>query len=214
MKPFRDRRAAGQQLARRLEFLKGQDAIVLALPRGGVPVAFEIAQALQVPLDVLIVRKLGVPGHEELALGAIASGGVCVLNEDILEQLALGQQDIDREIAQETIELQHREKIYRGDKPFPKLEHKTVIVVDDGIATGATMRAAVAALRQHKPEQIIVAAPTSAPDTFQQLQREADEVICLATPEPYIAVGVWYQHFPQTSDEEVKALLGRQSEKI
>ncbi len=211
MKRFRDRRDAGKQLARRLEFLEGQDAVVLALPRGGVPVAFEIAAALQVPLEVLIVRKLGVPGHEELAMGAIASGGVCVLNEDIIEQLALGQKEIDREIAQETTELQHREKLYRGDKPFPKLEHKTVIVVDDGIATGATMRAAVAALRQHKPKQIIVAAPTSAPDTFKQLQGEVDEVICLATPEPYIAVGVWYEHFPQTSDEEVKSLLAQHS---
>lgn len=209
MTRFRDRNDAGKQLAHRLEHLKGRDVVVLALPRGGVPVAFEIAQALHAPLDVLIVRKLGVPGHEELAMGAIASGGVRVLNDDIIRELAITQEAIDREIAQETQELEHREKLYRGNKPFPKLENKIVVVVDDGIATGATMRAAVAALKLHKPQQLIVAAPTSALDTYRRLEREADEVICLAAPEPYIAVGLWYEHFPQTSDEEVRALLSK-----
>jgi putative phosphoribosyl transferase len=211
MKKFRDRRAAGQHLARRLESLKVRDVIVLALPRGGVPVAFEIAQHLHVPLEVLLVRKLGVPGHEELAMGAVASGGICVLNHDIIQELAITQTALDHEIAKETAELQRREKVYRGDKVFPGLENKTVIVVDDGIATGATMHAAVAALKQHKSKRIIVAVPTSARDTLFQLQREADEVVCLAVPEPYGAVGLWYDNFPQITDEEVESLLKKSS---
>jgi putative phosphoribosyl transferase len=208
MKRFLDRSDAGKQLAQKMGAWQGQrDVIVLALPRGGVPVAFEIARRLQAPLDVLLVRKLGVPGHEELAMGAIASGGVCVLNEDIVAELRIDKAALDHERAKETLELQQREKMYRADRPFPNLEGKTLIVVDDGIATGATMRAAVAALRQHQPKRLIVAAPTSALDTYLHLQREADEVICLATPEPYIAVGLWYEHFPQVSHDEVKHLL-------
>jgi putative phosphoribosyl transferase len=209
MKKFCDRRDAGRQLAHRLEPLKTGDVVVLALLRGGVPVAFEIAQHLHAPLEVLLVRKLGVPGHEELAMGAVASGSVCVLNEDIIRELGITQSALDNEIAKETAELQRREKLYRGDKPFSKLEGKTVMVVDDGIATGSTMRAAVAALKQHKPKRIIIAAPTSARDTFVQLKREADEVVCLATPEPYVAVGLWYDDFPQMTDEEVRDLSKR-----
>jgi putative phosphoribosyl transferase len=208
MNRFLDRTDAGKQLAHKLEFLQGQrNVIVLGLPRGGVPVAFEIAKALAVPLGVLVVRKLGVPGHEELAMGAIASGGVRVLNDDIIQSLALDNETIDSEVAKERLELEQRETRYRGTKPFPSLTGKTVLVVDDGIATGATMRVAVKALKQHQPARIIVVAPTCARDTYQTLYREADEVICLATPEPYIAVGLWYEHFPQTRDEEVRSLL-------
>ncbi len=208
MKRFADRSDAGKQLAQRLESFKGQrDIIVLGLPRGGMPVASEIARALEVPLDVLIVRKLGVPGQEELAMGAIASGGALVLNNDIVKTLALDEEAIEREVVREQTELERRDMRYRGAKPFPSLAGKTVIVVDDGIATGATMRAAVKALRQHRPARLIIAAPTSARDTYYTLCHEADEVVCLATPEPYIAVGLWYEHFPQTSDEEVKELL-------
>jgi putative phosphoribosyl transferase len=207
MKPFADRKEAGQKLALKLQHLRGQDVIVLALPRGGVPVAFEIAKVLKIPLEVFQVRKLGTPGQEELAMGAIASGGVRVLNENIIKSLRIDERSLEEEVAKEQTELQRRETLYRGTAPFPLLDNKTVIVVDDGIATGATIRAAVKALRQHQPAKIIVAAPTSARDTYQTLRTEADEVVCLATPEPYIAVGVWYDHFPQTSDDEVRALL-------
>jgi putative phosphoribosyl transferase len=210
MKRFLDRTDAGKQLAHKLEFLQGQrDVVVLGLPRGGVPVAFEIAKALAVPLGVLMVRKLGVPGHEELAMGAVASGGVRVLNDDIIKSLAIDNEAIESEVAKERVELEQRETRYRGATPFPSLTGKIVLVVDDGIATGATMRVAVKALKHHQPARIIVAAPTCARDTYQTLYREADEVICLATPEPYIAVGLWYEHFPQTSDEEVRSLLER-----
>jgi putative phosphoribosyl transferase len=207
MERFIDRADAGKQLASKLQSLKGQDVVVLALPRGGVPVAFEIAKVLHAPLEVFLVRKLGTPGHEELAMGAIASGGVRVLNEDIIRSLGIDERMLEDEVSKEQAELQRREVLYRGTVPFPSLKGKTVIVVDDGIATGATMRAAVKALRQHQPAKVIVAAPTSARDTYQTLCTEADEVVCLATPEPYIAVGIWYESFPQTSDDEVKNLL-------
>jgi putative phosphoribosyl transferase len=207
MKRFRNRSEAGKRLAEKLIAYGDKDVIVLALPRGGVPVAFEIAKALNVPLELLLVRKLGVPGQEELALGAVASGGVRVLNDDIVESLGISRQVIEVVTAREKAELERREKLYQGDKPFPRLENKTVIVVDDGIATGATMRVAVKALRQQNVSKIILAAPTSAPDTYQQLRLEADEVVCLATPEPYLAVGTWYEDFSQTSDEEIQTLL-------
>jgi putative phosphoribosyl transferase len=213
MKPFRNRSEAGKQLAEKLTAYAKRDVVVLALPRGGVPVAFEIAKTLDVPLELLLVRKLGVPGHEELAFGAVASGGVRVLNHDIVESLEISRETVELVTAREEAELERREKLYRGDKPFPKPQGKTVIVVDDGIATGATMRVSVEALRQHEPAKIIVAAPTSAPDTYQQLRLETDEVICLATPEPYLAVGTWYEDFSQTSDEEVKNLLKQLSNK-
>jgi putative phosphoribosyl transferase len=211
VKRFRDRAEAGQQLARRLLEYAASDVMVLALPRGGVPVAFEIAKALHAPLEVFLVRKLGVPGQEELAMGAVASGGVRVLNEDIVQSLGIANEAIERVAAKESAELERRERVYRGHRPFPELKGKTVICVDDGIATGATMRAAVTALRQAHPATLMVAAPTSARDTYEQLQREADKVVCLATPEPYIAVGLWYEQFPQTSDEEVKRLLSEAS---
>ena len=209
MNPFRNRSEAGKLLAEKLTAHANKDVLVLALPRGGVPVAFEIAKTLKVPLELLLVRKLGVPGHEELALGAVASGGVRVLNDDIVESLGISQEIIELVTNREKAELERRENLYRGDKPFPKLQGKMVIVVDDGIATGATMRVAVKALRQRKAAKIIVAAPTSALDTYEQLQREANEVVCLATPEPYLAVGTWYDDFSQTTDEKVKTLLAQ-----
>ncbi len=210
MERFIDRHDAGQQLAKKLEFLKKQpDLIVLGLARGGVPVAFEISQSLGVPLEVLIVRKLGVPNHEELTMGAIASGGMRVLNQDIIKNLGLDNQTIESEVSKESAELARREINYGGTTPFLALKDKTLIVVDDGIATGATMRVAIKALRQQNPSRIIIATPTCARDTYHALWREVDEVVCLAVPDPYIAVGLWYEHFPQTSDTEVKQLLER-----
>jgi putative phosphoribosyl transferase len=209
MKRFRNRSQAGKELAEKLTAYADKDGSILALPRGGIPVAFEIAKRLNLPLELLLVRKLGVPGHEELAFGAIASGGVRILNDDIVASLGISHPTIETVTARENAELGRREKLYQGDKPFPKLEGKTVIVVDDGIATGATMRVAVKALREHKPAKIVVAAPTSAPDTYEQLRLETHEVVCLATPEPYLAVGTWYDDFSQTTDEEVKTLLAQ-----
>jgi putative phosphoribosyl transferase len=203
---YRDRRHAGTVLAEQLSHYKGRsDLIVLALPRGGVPVAYEVAHALGAPLDVFVVRKLGYPGQEEFAMGAIASGGVQVLNSyaiDGVSELQLGNI-----VARERAELARREALYRGSKPPADVGGHTVIVVDDGLATGATMRAAVAALRQREPARLVVAVPVGAEDTVQQLRSEADEVICPSTPSPFRAVGLWYQEFLQTSDEEVHRLL-------
>jgi putative phosphoribosyl transferase len=203
---YRDRRDAGRALAEQLSRYKGcSDLIVLALPRGGVPVAYEVAHALGAPLDVFVVRKLGYPGQEEYAIGAIASGGVQVLNPfaiDGVSELQLGHI-----VARERAELARREALYRGSKPPVDVRGRTVIVVDDGLATGSTMRAAVAALRQRDPARLIVAVPVGAEDTCQQLRSEADEVVCPSTPSPFRAVGLWYQEFPQTSDEEVHRLL-------
>jgi putative phosphoribosyl transferase len=203
---YRDRRDAGRALAEQLSHYKGcSDLIVLALPRGGVPVAYEVAHALGAPLDVFVVRKLGYPGQEEYAIGAIASGGVQVLNPfaiDGVSELQLGHI-----LARERAELARREALYRGSKPPVDVRGRTVIVVDDGLATGSTMRAAVAALRQRDPARLIVGVPVGAEDTCQQLRSEADEVVCPSTPSPFRAVGLWYQEFPQTSDEEVHRLL-------
>lgn len=205
---FDDRRDAGVALAAELTRYRGRDdVVVLALPRGGVPVAYEVARALGTPLDVMIVRKLGVPGQEELALGALASGGVRIINHGIVRALAIGEDDIEAVARREQHEIERRERTYRGDRPPPELADRVVIVIDDGIATGATMRAAVAALRQHRPTRLIVAVPTASTEACEHLRREADEVVCLATPEPYMAVGRWYRHFDQTSDEEVRTLL-------
>lgn len=207
---FQNREEAGRLLADRLRrYANRSDVIVLALPRGGVPVGFEIASALHVPLDVFVVRKLGVPGQEELAMGAIASGGVRVLNDDLVQDLGLTDAAIERTAQKEEQELQRREQQYRSGRPFPELKNRVVILVDDGLATGSSMRAAAQALRRHEPARIIVAVPTAAPETCEAFESEVDEIICAITPEPFYAVGLWYAEFPQTSDDEVRDLLAR-----
>jgi putative phosphoribosyl transferase len=207
---FANREEAGRLLAEKLEKYAGRtDVVVLGLPRGGVPVAYEVAQRLGVSLDVFVVRKLGVPGFEELAVGAIASGGVRVLNEDIMRSLPNADQLIESVTEKETVELERREQTYRDGRPAPELRDRVVILVDDGLATGATMRAAVAALRQQGVAKIVVAAPVGAPDTCRELEQEADETICATAPEFFQAVGQYYEDFSQTSDEEVRELLAR-----
>jgi putative phosphoribosyl transferase len=209
-RPFRDRREAGRRLAERLTDYAGRpDVLVLALPRGGVPVAYEVARALGAPLDVFLVRKLGVPGREELALGAIATGGVRLLNEDVVRALRIPPEVIDEVEAAERAELARREREYRGERPAPDLRGRTVILIDDGLATGASMRAAVAALRQGRPARIVVAVPLAAPSTCEEFRDEVDEVICARTPEPFFAVGLWYEDFAQTTDDEVRDLFRR-----
>jgi predicted phosphoribosyltransferase len=209
---FRDRAEAGkllgEEVARRLRG-KTADAVVLALPRGGVPVGFEVARALGAPLDVFIVRKLGMPGHEELAMGAIASGGVRVLNREVLDMMPVPERIIDAVAEREQRELERREREYRGARPPLDVAGKTVVVVDDGLATGSTMRAAVRALRRMKPRSIIVAVPVGARETCAEFRTEVDDVVCLRTPDPFQAVGLWYDDFEQTTDEEVHDLLGR-----
>jgi len=201
---------AGKQLAKRLtDFADRDDVLVLALPRGGVPVAYEVAKALQVPMDIFLVRKLGVPGHEELAMGAISTGGVRVLNDDIVSYLRIPRDVIDAVAAGELKELERREREYRGDRPEPDVRGKTVILIDDGLATGSTMRAAAAALRQQNPTRIIVAVPVSAPQTCDEYRMGVDEIICARTPEPFFGVGMWYEDFSQTTDDEVRDLLGK-----
>jgi putative phosphoribosyl transferase len=205
---FRDRTEAGCALARRLTAYAGRsDVIVLALPRGGVPVAFEVAQALKVPLDIFVVRKLGVPGHEELAMGAIASGGVRVINDDVMSHLRLPGAVVDAVAAKEEKELARRERAYRGVRAAPDVRGRTVILVDDGLATGSTMRAAAAALRKQQPARLIVAVPVAASQTYEEFRTEVDEIVCGETPEPFMGVGRWYHDFSQTSDEEVHRLL-------
>jgi predicted phosphoribosyltransferase len=205
---FQDRRDAGQQLARKLTaYADDADVQVLALPRGGVPVAYEVALALHAPLDVFLVRKLGVPGQVELAMGAIASGGVRILNEDVVEALGIPEDVIDAVAAEEQQELARRECLYRGHKPPLDLRGRTVILIDDGLATGSTMRAAVAAVRQQHPARIVVAVPVAAPSTYEEFQAEVDEIVCVFTPEPFHAVGLWYESFSQTTDEEIQDLL-------
>jgi putative phosphoribosyl transferase len=210
--PFRDRTEAGRRLAEKLVRYAGQpDTIVLALPRGGVPVAYEVAMALNAPLDVYLVRKLGVPGHEELALGAIATGGVRVLVPEVIREAEVPEHAVERVTQQELRELERRERAFRGERPPPDVRGRTVILVDDGLATGATMRAAIAALKQQGPARIVVAVPTAAPQTCESMRREVDDVVCAITPEPFYAVGLWYDDFAQTTDDEVKALLERAS---
>ena len=207
---FSDRTQAGKYLAEQLESYKNRDdVIVLALPRGGVPVAFEVAQALRAPLDIFLVRKLGVPGHEELAMGAIATGGLRVLNNEVVDYIQIHTEIIDKVSDIEMQELNRREKSDRGDRPETAVRDKTVILVDDGLATGSTMRAAAAALRQQNPEKIVVAVPVSAPQTCDEYRMGVDEIICAATPEPFYGVGQWYVDFSQTTDREVRDLLER-----
>jgi predicted phosphoribosyltransferase len=185
------------------------EVLVLALPRGGVPVGFEVAEALHAPLDVFIVRKLGAPGHEEYASGAIASGGVRVLNQNVLRLLHIDEATVEEITRAEQRELERREQLYRGDRPAPEVRGRTVILVDDGLATGSTMRAAVRALRAMRPARIVVAVPTAAAETCEELRQEADEVVCPSTPWPFRAVGRWYENFAQTGDDEVRGLLAR-----
>jgi len=212
---FPNRTAAGRLLAEKLVNYAGRDdVIVLGLPRGGVPVAFEVAQRLGAPLDVFIVRKLGVPGFEELAAGAIASGGVRVLNEDVTRAIPHADEMIEAVTVRETAELERREQIYREGRPSPELRDRTVILVDDGLATGATMRAAVKALRQRGVAQIVVAVPVGPPDTCREIEQEADETICLSTPPFFQAVGQYYEDFSQTSDEDVRELLSQAAQDI
>src|SRR6266478_4547378 len=209
---FRDRRDAGRLLADKLAaYANRPDVIVLALPRGGVPVAYEVARRLVAPLDVFVVRKLGVPGYEELAMGAVATGGVRVLNDQLVESLGIPDQMIDAVVSREQQELARRERLYRGGRPPPDVGGRTAILVDDGLATGATMFAAIEALRKLTPARIVVAVPTASPDTCEEMKKKADEVICAITPEPFHAVGRWYRDFSQTTDEEVADLLAQQS---
>ena len=204
--PYQDRRDAGRVLAGQLAHYAGQpDLLVLALPRGGVAVGFEVAHALGAPLDVFVVRKLGFPGHEEFAMGAIASGGIRVMNP--MSGLTVTPHELEQVVAREKVELARRERLYRGDDAAPLVQGRTVIVVDDGLATGSTMLAAVLAIRQQHPARLVVAVPVGAPETCQALRARADEVVCAATPSPLRAVGLWYRDFPQASDEEVHALL-------
>lgn len=205
---FQNRTMAGKVLAEKLAaYTDRTDVLVLALPRGGVPVGFEVAKALHVPLDVFLVRKLGVPKQEELAMGAIASGGVTVLNYDIIQALGLSQVEIEQAIATQQQELERRERLYRDRRPFPDLRDRTVILVDDGLATGATMRAAAKAIQLQQPAAVVVAVPVSSPEICREMASEVDETICVETPAPFYSVGLWYDDFPQTSDEEVRDLL-------
>jgi putative phosphoribosyl transferase len=205
---FEDRTDAGRRLAKQLIGYAGRtDVLLLALPRGGVPVAFEIAKTLNAPLDAFLVRKLGVPGHEELAMGAIASGGVRVINHEVVRSMGIPEEVIDQVAAREKLELERRERAYRGERPKPDVRGRIVILVDDGLATGATMRAAVAALRAQDPARIIVAVPTAAPEACEAFEHEVDEIVCLTRPWPFFGVGASYQDFSQTTDEEVRRLL-------
>lgn len=205
---FHDRSDAGRHLAGTLAgYADRPDVLVLGLPRGGVPVAFEVARALHAPLDVFVVRKLGVPGQEELAMGAIATGGVRVLNDDVIQVAGITEDVIAEVATQEVEELRRRERLYRGDRPAPDVRGKTVIIVDDGLATGSTMRAAVAAVQGQGPARVIVAVPVGAAETCAKLREEADETICAHTPEDFFAIGSWYEDFSQTTDEQVRDLL-------
>jgi len=210
MFPFRDRVEAGRMLATTLqEYANRDDVVVLALPRGGVPVGFEVAKALHAPLDVFVVRKLGLPGQEELAMGAIASGGVRVLNRDLLRALRIPEEVVGQITQEEQRELERREREYRDERSPIDVRGKTVILVDDGLATGSSMRVAVLALKQKGPAQVVVAVPVAPADTCAELQSVADKVVCAVTPQPFLGVGQWYEDFSQTSDEEVRELLRR-----
>lgn len=207
VEPFVDRRAAGRELAAHLQEFAGDDVVVLGLPRGGVPVAYEVARALGAPLDLLVVRKLGLPGHEELAMGAIASGGVEVRNEPVIASSGVDDATLEAVAGHERVELERRERVYRGDRGPVDVAGRTALIVDDGLATGATMRAAVDALRQRDAAVIVVAVPIAAPPVCAEMGRTVDEVVCLRTPDPFVAIGLWYRDFEPTSDDEVRRLL-------
>jgi len=212
---FRDRRDAGRVLAEKLASYADQpDVLVLALPRGGVPVAYEVARALRAPLDVFLVRKLGLPGQEELAMGAIATGGTRVINEEVVGKLNVPEEVIDAVAVEQKQELSRREHEYRDGRSPPNVRGRIILLVDDGLATGSTMRAAVAALRQQGPARIVVAVPVGAPEICAELQHEADEAVCAQTPQQFFAVGAWYEDFAQTTDEEVRDLLARAAERL
>jgi putative phosphoribosyl transferase len=210
---FKNRSEAGRLLSQKLQdYANRSDVIVLALPRGGVPVAFEVAGALNAPIDVFVVRKLGAPGQRELAMGAIASGGVRVLNEDVIRVMRIREEVVDAVAAEEQQEMERRELAYRGRRPLPEFKDRTVILVDDGLATGSTMHAAVAALRQQRPARVVVAIPVAPPSTLREFHGEADEVVCVLAPDaPFEGVGRWYLDFSQTTDEEVRQLLEQAS---
>lgn len=207
---FKDRQEAGAMLAQRMQAYAGrEDVLVLALPRGGVPVAFVIADKLGLPLDILLVRKLGIPGHEEYAMGAIASGGWSVLHQDVLGSMGITMAAVEQVMRRESAELARRERVYRGDRPAPDLQGRTVILVDDGLATGASMQVALQAVRAANPARVVVAVPVAPPEICRKLRQQADDIICLLTPESFLAVGQWYGQFAQTSDDDVIALLAR-----
>ena len=209
---FQDRSEAGKILAAHVaKAVDDPDIIVLALPRGGVPVAFEVARSLRAPMDIYVVRKLGLPGEEELAIGAIASGGVRVLNRALIAHLQTPQELIERVTAEQAAELERREQLYRGSRALIPIKGRTVILVDDGLATGATMLAAVRSVRAQEPRQIVVAIPVAPPSACESIRQEVDQVVCAATPEPFLAVGSWYEDFSQTTDEDVRELLARGS---
>lgn len=208
--PFRDRSHAGQVLASHLQaYVDRPGVLVLGLPRGGVPVAHEVARALHAPLDVFIVRKLGVPGQKELAMGAIASGGMRVLNRQVIASLGIGEDQIESVVQREADELDRRERLYRNGRPAPQVSGRTLILVDDGLATGATMRAAVAALRSRSPHAIVVAVPVGARSTCEELRAEVDDLVCARAPERFYAVGMWYDDFTQVTDQDISELLDR-----
>lgn len=212
---FRNRVEAGRRLVEALRAYAGRaDVLVLALPRGGVPVAYEVALALQAPLDVLLVRKLGVPGQEELAMGAIASGGIRVINEEVVDDYRIADHQIDRVSAAEQHELERRAQVYRGDRPAPVVTGRTVILIDDGLATGTTMRAAVTVVRAQHPAAIVVAVPVAAQSTCEALRPEVDDLVCVMTPEPFYAIGLWYHDFTQTTDQEVCRLLAQAAQTL
>jgi len=212
---FRNRAEAGHLLAQKLiAYAYRPDVLVLGLPRGGVPVAFEVAKALQVRLDIWLVRKLGVPTQKELAMGAIATGGVRVLNQEVVNWLGISDEVIDKVAAQEQQELERRNQVYRGNRPAPDVRNRTIILVDDGLATGSTMHAAITSIRQQQPDRIIVAVPVAPPSVYKDFKHEADEIVCLQTPELFHAIGVWYVDFSQTTDQEVRDLLEQPSQGV
>jgi len=211
LQKFRNRTEAGKLLAGQLtDYANRSDVLVLGLPRGGVPVAYEVAKELDAPLDVCLVRKLGVPGHKELAMGAIAGGGARVINENVIDWLRISPETINEVAAMEIRELDRRSHIYRGNRPLPKVKNHTIILVDDGIATGATIRAAISTLKKQKPRKLVVAVPVAGLSTCEELQAEVDEVVCILKPEDLYAIGLWYEDFQQTTDAEVCELLTRQ----